>query len=116
MSKAATTEELSGIHKHVSNTLVEDLHLTVPKIEDIDDDETRKLKLRLADTVLRLRHDARAHAITFLKNNSITASEGNAEMSALKAALKNRARQPRAGVIPQQALDEAADLYGNSLQ
>jgi hypothetical protein len=50
-----------------------------------------------------------AAAITFLKNNNITAARGNAELDALKAALENRRSKP---TLTPAALDEAAALFG----
>jgi hypothetical protein len=115
--KAATTEELSDLHKRVAESLVEDLNIQAPAIEDGDDTDVKREKLALMELSIKARHDARAHAITFLKNNNITAAQGNAEMSALKAALANRKQPPLpARGIPQHALDEAAELYGKTVQ
>jgi hypothetical protein len=117
MSKSATTEDLSGLHKEVAETLKQDLTRDIPELSDDDEPETKVLKLRMQELVLKLRHDARAHAITFLKNNNITAATGNEEMESLAKALEEQ-RQRRAsnGAIPQQALDDAAAEYGARLQ
>lgn len=101
MSKAATTEDLAGIHKKVADSLREDLEA----IETIEDPVLR-VKLRL---------EARAQAMTFLKNNNITAAAGNSEMNALQQALDNKRKAKAPGLTPQ-ALDEAAELYGARLQ
>jgi hypothetical protein len=96
MSKAATTDELSALHREVATSLVEDLK----GIETIEDPALRA----------KLRVEARAQAITFLKNNNITAAKGNTELDALAQALANKAKGRTSGLTPQ-ALDEAAALH-----
>jgi hypothetical protein len=98
MTKAATTEELSTLHKQVAESLVEDL-TSAASIEDP--------ALRAA-----VRKEARAQAIAFLKNNNITAAQGNNELNALQQALTARkAAKAKPVAVPQEALDEAADLF-----
>lgn len=114
-NKAATNEELASLHSQVAATLVEDLGREVPKVEGTEDPETKNLLLRMQELVLKLRHDARAHAITFLKNNNITAAEDNAALSELQDQLRKQ-RENRGGTIPQAALDDAAAAYGHTVQ
>lgn len=57
-----------------------------------------------------------AAAITFLKNNNITAGKGNAELDALKQALERKRTAKAPSRITPEALDEAAELFGNRLQ
>jgi hypothetical protein len=113
--KAASNDELAGLHAQVASTLVEDLGREVPKLEGDEEPETKNLLLRMQELVLKLRHDARAHAITFLKNNNITAAEDNAAMQELQDQLKKQ-RDARSTGIPQRALDDAADAYGHTVQ
>jgi len=102
MSKeAATTEELASLHKAVAETLVADLTVKTDKDDDVE--------LKIAK--IKLRHEARAHAITFLKNNNITAAQGNADLDALQAALNKQRSQRTPGKLPQSSLDEAAELF-----
>jgi hypothetical protein len=60
-----------------------------------------------------------AAAITLLKNNNITAAQGNHALDALKQALANK-KNAKAPVLTKQSLEEAAelfgDMHGNSLQ
>jgi hypothetical protein len=114
--KAATTEELASLHATVATTLAEDLTLKTPEIQEGDDHETKKLKLALQELAIKARHDARAHAITFLKNNNITAAEDNAEMAELQRKLAEQRKQRPERTIPQDALDAAAEAYGQRLQ
>jgi hypothetical protein len=114
--KAATTEELASLHATVAQTLVEDLSLTTPAVEAGDDQETKRLKLSLQELAIKARHDARAHAITFLKNNNITAAEDNAELAELQRKLSESRKQRPAQAISADALDEAAGIYGQRLQ
>jgi hypothetical protein len=89
-NKAATTEDLGSLHKAVADALVEDLASEDPVV----------------------RSTARAQAISFLKNNNITAGKGNAELAALEEALAKQKAQ-RQGVTPRisaAALEEAAEL------
>lgn len=101
MTKAATTEDLASLHKQVADSLVADLTAA----NDIEDPALRAA----------VRKDARAQAIAFLKNNNVTAAQGNEELSALQQALRNKrnARQP---ALTPQALDEAAELAASRLQ
>lgn len=101
MSKAATTEELATLHKQVAESLSADL----TAIEAIEDPAVKA----------RLRIEARAQAMTFLKNNNITAAQGNGELDKLKEALANKKKAAPSG-ISAQALDEAAELYGQRIQ
>lgn len=98
MGKPATTEELSDLHAHVAKTLTEDL------TADISGDDPELLALRI-----KARHEARAQAITFLKNNNITAGKGNAELDALQQALAEKRK--RAKTLDPKALEEAAALH-----
>jgi hypothetical protein len=109
--KAATTEELASLHATVATTLAEDLTMTTPAIEADDDTETKKQKLVLMELAIKARHDARAHAITFLKNNNITAEQGNAELAELQKQLAKQ-REKRPTTITPAALDEAAEAFG----
>lgn len=113
--KAATTEELSSLHATVAQTLADDLTLTTPAIEADDDQDTKRLKLSLQELAIKARHDARAHAITFLKNNNITAAADNEDLAELKKQLDAQRKQ-RPTAISTSALDEAAELYGTRLQ
>jgi hypothetical protein len=113
--KAASNDELASLHAQVAATLVEDLAREVPALEEGAEPETKNLVLRMQELVLKLRHDARAHAITFLKNNNITAAEDNEAMQEMQAALKAQ-RAARSGAIPQQVLDDASEAYGQRLQ
>jgi hypothetical protein len=107
MSKeAATTEELAGLHKQVAESLVADI--TLPPVEG------EAVELKIAK--LRMRHDARAQAITFLKNNNITAAQGNKDLDALAQALTEQRNRRSGGALSDTALDEAADIYGARLQ
>lgn len=101
MTKAATTEELAALHRQVAESLAADLQSAA----DIEDPAIRAA----------VRKDARAQAIAFLKNNNVTAAQGNEELSALQRALANKrtARQP---ALSPQALDEAAELAASRLQ
>lgn len=100
MTQAATTEELAGLHKQVAESLIADL----AAIEAIEDPALKA----------RLRIEARAQAMTFLKNNNVTAAQGNSELDALKQALQNKRRHMAA--LSPQALEEAAELYDQRLQ
>ncbi len=107
MSKeAATTEELAGLHKAVAETLIADLTTAPEKDEDVE--------LKIAK--IKLRHEARAHAISFLKNNNITAAQGNKDLEALQEALNKQRANRTPGRLSDSALDEAAESYGQRLQ
>jgi hypothetical protein len=114
--KAATTEELASLHATVAQTLADDLTLETPAIEADDDQETKRQKMTMMELAIKARHDARAHAITFLKNNNITAAEDNAEMAELQRKLAEQRKQRPERTIPQDALDAAAEAYGQRLQ
>lgn len=89
---AATDKALGDLHAMVAQTLAEDLAAAE----------------RIEDPVLRAvaRKDARAQAITFLKNNSITADvEQDQGLRELSERL-NRKRQ-----ASKQALQEAAQQF-----
>jgi len=105
MSKASV-DDLGGLHGAVARALTDIVHGvdTVVKGEE-------------GDTVVKVPASPAylAAAITFLKNNNITAGQGNAELDELKAALEKRRRQPSAALTTK-ALDEAAELFGNRLQ
>lgn len=102
--KAATTDELAALHATVAQTLVEDL--------SVKDEPEAEIELRIAR--LKQRHDARAHAIAFLKNNNITAASDSEDLAALQRELSKQ-RSSRSE-IPQAALDEAAEAFGQRLQ
>lgn len=106
MTKAATTEELASLHATVAKTLVDDLSIEDAKGDDVE--------LRVAR--LRMRHDARAHAIAFLKNNNITAAADSDELAELQRKLSEQRKQRPSASIPQDALDAAAEAYGQRLQ
>lgn len=103
MSKA-TEDDLSALHGAVASALT-----TV--ITDGVDTPVKGAEGEV--TVVKTPASAAyyAAAITFLKNNNITAGRGNAELDALKQALENK-RNARAPTLTPQALDEAAELFG----
>ena len=100
MSKAATNEELALLHKEVATSLAADLK----DAESIEDPAVR----------IAARRDARAQAITFLKNNSITAAKGDGELAELQAALA--AKRKPSSKISQKSLDDMAADFGDRLQ
>lgn len=106
MSKA-TEDDLSVLHGALANALTSVITDGVPVV----------VKGEEGDSVEKVPASAAyfAAAITFLKNNNITAGRGNAELGALKAALENK-RAAKRPVLSQEALDEAAELFGNRLQ
>jgi hypothetical protein len=102
MTKAATTEELASLHNQVSTSLKEDLDAC----KDIEDPAVRAA----------VRERTRAQAITFLKNNNITAAQGNDEMAALQRALAEKTKARKATTISPAALEEAAEIASARLQ
>lgn len=107
MSKA-TEDSLGTLHGAVANALTDIVANGVKEvIRGRGEDGDQVVTVPASPAYL-------AAAITFLKNNNITAGKGNAELDALKAALENkrRAKAP----ISAQALDEAAELFGQRVQ
>ena len=104
MSKA-TDEDLGTLHGAVAKAL------TTVITEGVK--EVVRGRGEDADTVVEAPASAAyfAAAITFLKNNNITAAQGNTELDALKQALENK-RKAKAPVMSQAALDEAVELFG----
>lgn len=102
MSKA-TVDDLGGLHAAVARALKD---VVAEGVTTVVDGEAVKLPASPAYL---------AAAITFLKNNNITAGQGNTELDELKRALDAKRRQPSAALDPR-ALDEAAELFGNQLQ
>lgn len=105
MSKA-TDEDLGALHGAVARALTEVIADGVTEV-------IRGKGKDAADQVVKTPASPAylAAAITFLKNNNITAAQGNTELDALKQALENK-RKAKAPVMSQAALDEAVELFG----
>lgn len=106
MSKA-TEDDLSALHGALATALTTVITDGVPVV----------VKGEEGDSVEKVPASAAyfAAAITFLKNNNITAGKGNAELGALKAALENK-RTSRRPTLSPEALEEAAELFGQRIQ
>lgn len=106
MSKA-TEDDLGALHGAVARALTEVITEGVAMTVKVGED-TETVKAPAPASYF-------AAAITLLKNNNITAAKGNAELDQLKQALENK-RRAKAPVLSPEALDEAAELFGNRLQ
>lgn len=102
----ATEDDLSALHGALAQALTGVITAGVKEVVRKKGDEP--------DEVVDLPAPAAyfAAAITFLKNNNITAGRGNAELDALKKALENK-RTAQAPRLDARALDEAVELFGN---
>jgi hypothetical protein len=99
----ATEDDLSALHGAVAQALTSAISEGVKEVV--------RGKGETPDEIVEVPAPAAyfAAAITFLKNNNITAARGNAELDALKSALENRRNKP---ALTPAALDEAAALFG----
>jgi hypothetical protein len=104
----ATEDDLSALHGAVARALTEVVAEGATEVlrkkGDADDEV---VKVTASPAYL-------AAAITFLKNNNITAGKGNEDLDKLKRALENK-RTSRVPLSPQ-ALEEAAELFGRTVQ
>ena len=104
----ATEDDLSSLHGALARNLTEVIDKGIPLVTKDADGEPVVEKVPAPAAYF-------AAAITFLKNNNITAGKGNAELDALKLALEKK-RGARAPSLTPQALEEAAELFHNRLQ
>lgn len=102
MSKA-TENDLAELHGAVARALTTIVAGTVTEVEG------EQVMVPASPAYL-------AAAITFLKNNNITAGKGNEELDALKQALERKRNAKAPTRISPEALDEAAELFGTRLQ
>lgn len=101
MSKA-TDKDLGELHGALARALTD---VVAAGVSTVVDGEVVKMPASPAYL---------AAAITFLKNNNITAGKDDSELDALKQALEQKRR--RGPALSQQALDEAAALFDQRLQ
>jgi hypothetical protein len=100
---AASEKILGSLHEVVTESLLQDFEAA----EAIEDPVTRTLA----------RDKVRAQAITFLKNNNITADpETDKGLAALREKLKNRSNQRPAKATLTEAAEAFAKANGDMLQ
>lgn len=98
---AATDKQLGELHRLVAESLTQALQ----EADAIEDPTDRAYAIK----------EARAQAITFLKNNSITADvTTDTALSSLREKLRARQRVPQAGL--QEAAEAFAKSHGDMLQ
>lgn len=102
----ATVDDLGGLHSAVARALKSVVEDGVPVVTRDAEGNERIEKAPASPAYL-------AAAITFLKNNNITAGKGNADLDALKRALDSKRRRTTA--VTPEALDEATELFGSRL-